>query len=71
MRIAVAVAVVLFVTDLISHAEAEQPAHMVNVMRLAGFWEIFSTDEGSDSCGKVDIHRSRHACTRRSVPEFP
>jgi dienelactone hydrolase len=28
----------LLVTDLISHAEADQPAHAVDTMRLAGFW---------------------------------
>ena len=28
----------LLVTDLISHAEADQPAHISDVLRLAGFW---------------------------------
>lgn len=28
----------LLVTDLISHAEADQPAHIADIMRLAGFW---------------------------------
>jgi len=28
----------LLVTDLISHAEADQPAHLIDVLRLAGFW---------------------------------
>jgi dienelactone hydrolase len=28
----------LLVTDLISHAEADQPAHFTDVLRLAGFW---------------------------------
>jgi hypothetical protein len=28
----------LLVTDLISHAEADQPPHVTDVLRLAGFW---------------------------------
>jgi len=28
----------LLVTDLISHAEADQPAHITDVLKLAGFW---------------------------------
>lgn len=28
----------LLVTDLISHAEADQPAHLIDVLKLAGFW---------------------------------
>jgi dienelactone hydrolase len=32
------VAVRLLITTLISHAEADQPAHLTDVMRLAGFW---------------------------------
>lgn len=28
----------LLLTDLISHAEADQPAHVTDVLRLAGFW---------------------------------
>jgi len=28
----------LLLTNLISHAEADQPAHVTDVMRLAGFW---------------------------------
>ena len=28
----------LLLTDLISHAEADQPAHVADVLRLAGFW---------------------------------
>ena len=28
----------LLLTDLISHAEADQPAHVMDVIRLAGFW---------------------------------
>jgi hypothetical protein len=28
----------LLVTDLISHAEADQPAHIADVLKLADFW---------------------------------
>lgn len=28
----------LLLTDLIAHAEADQPAHVIDVLRLAGFW---------------------------------
>jgi hypothetical protein len=28
----------LLLANLISHAEADQPAHVTDVMRLAGFW---------------------------------
>lgn len=28
----------LLLTDLISHAEADQPAHVIDVLKLAGFW---------------------------------
>jgi pimeloyl-ACP methyl ester carboxylesterase len=28
----------LLVTDLISHADADQPAHLMDVIKLAGFW---------------------------------
>jgi dienelactone hydrolase len=28
----------LLLTDLISHADADQPAHLIDVLRLAGFW---------------------------------
>lgn len=31
-------AVRLLLTDLISHGEADQPAHLADVVRLAGFW---------------------------------
>jgi hypothetical protein len=31
-------AVRLLLTDLISHGAAEQPAHVIDVLRLAGFW---------------------------------
>ena len=36
----------LLLTDLISHAAADQPAHVTDVLRLAGFWGDFSNDEG-------------------------
>jgi pimeloyl-ACP methyl ester carboxylesterase len=32
------VAVRLLVTDLISHADADQPAHVTDILMLAGFW---------------------------------
>jgi fermentation-respiration switch protein FrsA (DUF1100 family) len=28
----------LLLTDLVSHADADQPAHVPDIMRLAGFW---------------------------------
>jgi dienelactone hydrolase len=37
-RLGRAVPVRLLVTDLISHAEADQPPHLVDVLKLADFW---------------------------------